>query len=124
MTKVRTMMNQRQKNALAALVLRGVADILDHYQVRYERYPEHLDLVGVPVDELRAQVAMWLGRYLPGDAWDERLPRTFLPAKYGARTTDRREDTRTAGDKYWERPRGWVPTPEEEPGEPEEEEPE
>jgi len=66
-------MNRKQKQALAALVIRGIADALNGYEDDPTSYPEYAELRAVTGEELYEQAAVW-AKALPGASWDSRLP--------------------------------------------------
>jgi hypothetical protein len=66
-------MNRKQKQDLAGLIIRGMADALTDYENDPESFPEHDSLRDLFPEELYAQVAKW-AKDLPGINWDSRLP--------------------------------------------------
>lgn len=62
-------MTNKQKDALVALVMRQVGNIVEFLGTPGYEIPE---LEGIEPDEIRKTLAGWMSR-LPGRSWDNRL---------------------------------------------------
>lgn len=73
MANTKSNLTQKQKRALADLLLREAGAIVEFWSEKTEFFD---DLHGVSPDDAAEVLAHWL-KSLPGDSWDFRLPEVW-----------------------------------------------